>query len=233
MSTFSSLKFMGSLNPQNLNKDTCLLEDQFMDYSHPLVAAAARTLTKGYSDPWDKISGIFNFVRDKITYNFAPNLAGPEDFKASRIIKARQGFCHQKAILSAALLRAVEIPSALYFQDIIDYPLLKSRYKEYIPSGILYYHGLTAVFVDGTWFRLDGTLDSALCRRRGYRLSIVKHGRETLLPDTTESGKKHFEILKEHGYLEFYDPAFSAYIFKNKEAWKKWRRFVHKEHLSM
>ncbi len=204
-----------------------------MDHSHPLVYGTARDLTKGHSNSWDKISSIFNFVRDHITYNFAPDLSGPEDFKASRILKARQGFCHQKAILSAALLRAVEIPSALYFQDIIDYPLLKSRYKEYIPSGILYYHGLAAVFVDGIWYRLDGTLDSGLCERRGYRLSIVTHGRETLLPDKTEAGAKHFKILKEHGFLEFYDPGFSAYIFKNKEAWKKWRRFVHREHLSM
>jgi len=204
-----------------------------MDISDPAIMAAVRDLNRNISDPWLKITSIFNFVRDQVIYNFAPDIRGVEDFKASRIMQAKNGFCHQKAILLCTLLRAAGLPSALYFQDIIDYPLMKTRYKKHIPAGILYYHALGAVFIEGSWYRLDGTLDSALCHRRAYRLSKINKAQETLLPLTTVTGEKHFEISREYGFLEFYDPEFSSHILNNMESWKDWRKFVHREHLSM
>ncbi len=233
MTDFSELNISGYSDVSKLDIDLCLESDDFMDLDHSDVQYTVEKLTNGVDDLWEKAKAIFYFVRDEIVYDFAPTIKGPENWKASVILKEGRGFCHQKSILQSALYRAVGIPSALTYQDVIDYPLLETRYKERIPDGVLPYHGLALIFIDNTWIRQDATLDAGLCNRRGYYYTDVERGKEILLPEKTKRGKPHFKIQKEHGYFESFDSRFRDSLLANLPAWNAWRSFVKKEHLSM
>ncbi len=233
MTSFKELNITGLLDPHELSPDRCLQPDEFMDYHHPDIQTKVQELTNGLNDPWNKAEAIFRFVRDEIIYDFAPKITGPENWKASVILKEKRGFCHQKSILQTALYRAAGIPSALVYQDVIDYPLMKTRYRSIISDGVLRYHGLSVVYIERKWIRQDATLDSGLCRRRGYCITELNEGKETLLPEYTVKGEPHFKIQKEYGYFESFNPQFRDEILSNLTMWNEWRSFVKKEHLSM
>lgn len=233
MEDFSELNISGLSNTSELDVESCLKTDEFMDFDHPDVQLKVKELTQGCENFWTKAKAIYYFVRDEIIYDFAPHIRNSENWKASVILKEGKGFCHQKSILQTALYRAAGLPSALSYQDAIDYPLLDTRYKERIPDGVLPYHGLSLIFIDNTWIRQDATLDAGLCNRRGYCLTDVERGKEILLPEKTKRGKPHFKIQKEHGYFDSFDPRFRDSLLAHLPEWNAWRSFVKREHLSM
>ena len=233
MSSLRDIKIEGKSNPAEFNIAQCLLADEWIDHDHPDIIKKAKELTDGIEDEWEKVIAIFEFIRDKIVYNFAPVIENATDWKASSVLKQKNGMCHQKSNLQVALFRAVGIPAALTYQSVVDYPLLKSRYKEMIPNGVLAYHALGVVHIDGEWYRMDATLDAGLCNRRGYQLTHVNPNEETLLPETKKDGDAHFEIVEDHGYFDAYPQLFVESFLQNIDRWKYWRSFVRKEHLSM
>jgi transglutaminase-like putative cysteine protease len=233
MSTLRELNINGMANPDGLDVNACLAADEWINHDHPDIVLKVKELTDGLENDWDKVRAIFNFIRDEIVYNFAPIIESEDDWKASSVLAEKNGMCHQKSNLQVALFRAAGIPAALTYQKIIDHPLMRTRYKEMIPDGILPYHALAAVHVDGHWYRMEATLDSGLCERRGYCLTEVTEGEETILPATKENGDPHFEIIEDHGYFESYPKAFLDNMLGDKDRWKVWRSFVRKEHLSM
>jgi len=233
MSTLRELTVIGMADPRRLDINTCLLADDWIDHNHPEIVQKVKELTDGLDNDWDKVRVIFNFIRDEIEYNFAPLIESKNDWKASSVLAEKNGMCHQKSNLQVAFFRAAGIPAALTYQKIVDHPLMRTRYKEMIPDGILPFHALAAVHVDEKWYRMEATLDSGLCERRGYRKTEMKECEETLLPATKENGDPHFEIIEDHGYFESYPEEFLDTMLANKERLKLWRAFVRKEHLSM
>lgn len=233
MASLRDIKIKGKLNPEALDISQCLRADKWIDHDHPDIIEKANNLTDRIVDDWEKISAIFEFIRDEIVYNFAPVIESEIDLKASSVLKQKNGMCHQKSNLQVALFRAVGIPAALTYQSVVDYPLLQSRYKEMIPDGVLVYHALGVVHIDGEWYRMDATLDSGLCDLRGYQLTHVNPNEETLLPETKKDGDAHFEIVEDHGYFDAYPQLFVESFLQNIDRWKHWRSFVRKEHLSM
>lgn len=233
MASLRDIKIKGKLNPEALDISQCLRADEWIDHDHPDIIKKAKELTDDIEDDWEKVIAIFEFIRDKIVYNFAPVIENATDWKASSVLKQKNGMCHQKSNLQVALFRAVGIPAALTYQSVVDYPLLQSRYKEMIPDGVLVYHALGVVHIDGEWYRMDATLDSGLCDLRGYQLTHVNPNEETLLADTKKDGDAHFEIVEDHGYFDAYLQLFVESFLQNVDRWKYWRSFVCNKHLSM
>tara|TARA_B110000116_G_scaffold141087_1_gene122224 strand:- start:134 stop:835 length:702 start_codon:yes stop_codon:yes gene_type:complete len=233
MASLRDIKIKGKLNPEALDISQCLRADEWIDHDHPDIIKKAKELTDDIEDDWEKVIAIFEFIRDKIVYNFAPVIENATDWKASSVLKQKNGMCHQKSNLQVALFRAVGIPAALTYQSVVDYPLLQSRYKEMIPDGVLVYHALGVVHIDGEWYRMDATLDSGLCDLRGYQLTHVNPNEETLLPETKKDGDAHFEIVEDHGYFDAYLQLFVESFLQNVDRWKYWRSFVCNKHLSM
>ncbi|MBT3479346.1 MAG: transglutaminase domain-containing protein [Candidatus Marinimicrobia bacterium] len=232
-STLSELSITGMAHPNGLDVNACLVADDWIDHDHPEIVKKVEELTEGLETDWEKVRAIFDFTRDEIVYNFAPIIESDNDFKASSVLAGKNGMCHQKSNLQAALFRAAGIPAALTYQKIVDHPLMNTRYKEMIPDGVLPYHALAAIHVDGEWYRMEATLDSGLCERRGYRKTELVDEEESLLPTTKENGDLHFDIIEDHGYFDSYPQEFLTSMLANKENWKIWRSFVRKEHLSM
>jgi transglutaminase-like putative cysteine protease len=166
-----------------------------IDSDHPVVRETAERVAGG-STGAEAAARLFDYVRDEIRYDMTPVLDQRKDWTASATIERGYGFCQQKAVVLAALLRAADVPSGVGFEDLLDHKI-PPAYVELIGSQVLPFHGFTLVQVDGEWQRVDATLDRALCDRKNYRLVEFESGRDCLLPATDCEGQPHFEHLAE------------------------------------
>ncbi len=212
--------------------EKCLSSTDVIDSNNALIQSVAREIVQACDDPVEKARRLFYFVRDEIEYNFAPLLRSREDWKASLTLKRGNGFCQQKAILYAALARAVGVPAQIAFQHIKDHKLLGTRYEPYMPGGILPFHGLTVVYINSKWLWEDATLDTELCNRSGYRLVEFSPTKDALLPATDLKGHLHFEFLRSFGpYPNL--PKDISDVFIDPKGWELWRTIVERTSLTM
>jgi hypothetical protein len=141
---------------------------------------------------------LFDWVRDEIAYDMAPDVETRDDWRATETLERGAGFCQQKAVLLAALLRARDIPAGLVLQDLLDHKI-PPHYAELIGSQRLEVHGLTCAFLDGRWVRLDATLPRSFVERKRYRLVEFDGHDDAVLAETDLDGAPHFDVLQELG----------------------------------
>jgi len=165
---------------------------------HPLVAATAERVAGSATDPDEVTRRLFDWVRDELPYDMAPALESRADWRASATLERGHGFCQQKAVVLASLLRSRGIPAALAFQDLHDHKI-PERYAEFLGGQRLEVHGLTAVHAHGRWQRIDATLPSSLCERKDYRLVRYEPRRDCVLPATDRRGEPHFTLIRDLG----------------------------------
>lgn len=205
-----------------------------IDSDARIVRERAARLTARLAQPRDKARRIFEYVRDEISYNFAPDVQQRRDFRASRVLELGNGFCMQKAATFAALCRASGIPARIGFQDIADYKIV-GRFFEMMGGNELDFHGMNAVYLDGRWLKVDCTLDRNLCERKNYRLVEFDARHDALLPATDRADKPHFTIKKQH---RFYNdtPLFAIHSmlqWTRRVPYDVWKNLVHRKHGSM
>lgn len=166
----------------------------------PEIRGLAERLA-GRTEDTEATRRLFEFVRDEIRYEMSPELAserGRGDWRATLTLERGHGFCQQKAVLLAALLRARGIPSGLVVQDILDHKIPPS-YVELMGTQRLEVHGLTCAYLRGRWLRLDATLPRDLVEKKRYRLVEFGGNDDAVLPATDLDGRPHFEVLEELG----------------------------------
>lgn len=146
------------------------------------------------TDDAGRVEALFTWVRDNITYDMGPVLTDRVDWSASSTLARGYGFCQQKAILFAALLRSVSIPSGLGIEAIFDHKI-PPHFAAYMGGRLIPLHGYTLVLLDGSWQRLDATLDTALCERKGYRVVQFVPGIDQLLPATDIHSQPHIDHI--------------------------------------
>lgn len=128
-----------------MNHDMYLAASDIIDWQHPLVAARARELAAGSSDPVAIARRCFEFVRDEIrhSWDFRQN---PVTCRASDVLRHGTGYCYAKSHLLAALLRANGIPAGFCYQRL-------SRGDSGPPYCL---HGLNGVWLpEHGWYRVD------------------------------------------------------------------------------
>jgi hypothetical protein len=163
----------------------------------PAIRALADRVA-GDAEGTEAASLLFDWVRDEITYDMAPDVEAREDWKATATLERGRGFCQQKAVLLASLLRSRGIPAGIVLQDLLDHKI-PPHYVEFLGSQRLELHGLTCAFLDGRWVRLDATLPRSFVERKRYRLVEFDGTGDAVLAQTDADGNPHFEILEELG----------------------------------
>ncbi len=127
--------------------DIYLMASWIIDYHHPEIILQAERLREGSKTSIELVKHVYEYVRDHIHHS--ADIGGKVvTFKASDVLKHKQGICYAKAHLLAALLRYLKIPTGLCYQRI----LLDDESKPW-----LILHGLVSVFIEeeGRWIRLD------------------------------------------------------------------------------
>ena len=89
----------------NYLKETCML-----DYSNPAIQELIQKKKWKELDEFERIKGIYNFVRDDILFVYNEDDA----ICASKVLFDGYGQCNTKGTLFMALLRACQIPCRIH-----------------------------------------------------------------------------------------------------------------------
>lgn len=221
------------LPPPVTGPDACRGSTDVIERDHPAVVERARALTTGLASDRERAAALFEAVRDEVAYDFAPRLQTRADWAASATLERGSGFCQQKAVLLAALARAVDIPAAIGFQRIVDHKLIDTRYEHLLPGGLITFHGFNWLWLDGAWHPADVTLDAGLCERRGYRLTALWPRERARLPLTDLAGQPHFDIQLELGPFADLPESLSTLISKLHAGWDALREVARRTGATM
>jgi transglutaminase-like putative cysteine protease len=172
-----------------------------VDCDHPAVRAFAAGHA-GAGDARERAVALYYAVRDGFRYDpYALDLT-PQGVSASRVLALGHGWCVTKAVLLAAACRALGIPARLGYADVRNH-LSTERMRRTMQTDIFYWHGYTAILLDGRWVKATPAFNLSLCEK--FRLRpLAFDGREDSIYHPFDlAGNRHMEYLNFRG--EFAD----------------------------
>ncbi|MBP8625255.1 MAG: transglutaminase domain-containing protein [Syntrophorhabdales bacterium] len=179
--------------------DLYLRPTRAIDSDNNTILKTAEGLTSYYTDDKEKAVKLFYFVRDEIHYSVYMVSTFFEDFIASTILARKKGYCVQKALLLAALARAVKIPSRLAFARIKNHRAPRELVAQ-LGTDIFPSHGYTQLFLDNRWVSATPAFDRYLCEQLGVPVVEFDGINDAILSPSDLSGRPYIE------YLEKYEP---------------------------
>jgi len=178
--------------------DKYLQPTYFIDSDSDLVQNTASNLVSDLKDKKQKVINLFYWTRDKIKYDAYSLSSLKRQYKASRIIREKKGWCVQKAIVLTSLARAAGIPAKLHFADIRNYQT-PDKLKKTIGTDIFLYHGYTEFYLNGKWVKATPAFNKELCDKFGYKTVEFDGVHDAILPARTLKDERYVEYLMDRG----------------------------------
>ncbi|MFC2002868.1 transglutaminase family protein [Chloroflexota bacterium] len=169
-----------------------------IDCDSESIKEKARSLTEDQKEVIEKAKSLFYFVRDKIKYDVYVSSFVPEDFRASATLARGGGFCIHKAVLLAALARAVGIPARLRFA-VIRNALAPDEIREIMGGNLFAAHSYDELYIEGKWVKAVSAFDREMCEK--HRLILVEFDgiNHALLPSHNQDGEPHIDYVMDRG----------------------------------
>jgi len=171
---------------------------KYIDSDSYIVREIANNLARDASNIVDLARKIFYYVRDGIKYSIYVDYFNRDLYRASVIIKNGYGYCVQKAIVLAALYRAVGIPAKICFADIINHSLSSEVYN-LLKTNLFVYHGYTEVYIGGRWIKLTPVFDLGTAIKMNIDPLEFNGYDDVILPKYNKLGKLQFTYVKYRG----------------------------------
>ncbi|TFG27461.1 MAG: transglutaminase domain-containing protein [Promethearchaeota archaeon] len=173
---------------------------KFFDFHKSKVKQKALDITRECETEEEKAKALFYWVRDTIRYNmqlFVPIIVN--NFKASKVMQKRQGFCVSKSILLSTLARAVGIPARIHLVDLINH-LVSQKVIDFMKEKIMYYHGFSELYLNGKWIKLTPSFDQETAKRGGFLPMCEFDGvNDAVFPPYDINGRKFGEYVRDRG----------------------------------
>ena len=188
--------------PLKPDETACLLPTVMVECDAPAVRAFALGHTVDHQSPLDCAVALYYAVRDGIRYDaYGLDLSVP-GLRATTTLETGRGWCVSKAILLAAACRALGIPAALGYADVRNH-LSTERMRQIMKTDVFYWHGYTAILLEGRWVKATPAFNVELCDK--FRIRALEFdGREDSIYHPLDlDGRQHMEYLAYRG--EFAD----------------------------
>jgi transglutaminase-like putative cysteine protease len=180
--------------------DIYLQTTKFFDFHKTKVKQKALEITEGCDSDKEKAIALFYWVRDNIKYNmqlFVPK--NINNFKASKVLHKKQGFCVSKSILLSSLARAVGIPARIHLVDLINH-LVSQKVIDFMQERVMYYHGFSELYLDSKWVKLTPSFDKETAIRAGFLPMCEFDGvHDAIFPTYDINGNKFGEYVRDRG----------------------------------
>ena len=187
--------------PVSPDPQGCLSPSLIVDSDHPAVIEYAEAQVHGNDDRERSVS-LYYAVRDDIRYDaYGIVMTGP-GLSASRALEIRRGWCVSKSVLLAACCRVVGIPAALGYADVRNH-LSTERMRQTMGTDIFYWHGYTAIWLDGQWLKATPAFNIELCEKFRIRALEFDGTEDSIYHPFDKDGREHMEYLGYRG--EFVD----------------------------
>ncbi|MDD5704153.1 MAG: transglutaminase family protein, partial [Dehalococcoidales bacterium] len=170
-----------------------------IDCDNLLIKEKAQEISGEHHEVPDKAKSLFYFVRDEIKYNLYVPQDRPEYFKASKVLRERNGFCIQKAVLLIALARALGIPARIHIAAIRNY-LVPDKVQQLMGGNYFPAHGYSELYIEGTWVKVAPTFNLNLCQKNRFITVEFDGKHDAMLPAFNQDGKQHIEYAQDHGH---------------------------------
>lgn len=179
----------------------CLKPSPIVNFDDPAVAEFAKKNSGISSDPAARAVALYYAVRDGIRYDPYSLEMSVEGLRASTTLATGRGWCVAKAILLAACCRCILIPARLGFADVRNH-LSTERMRQAMKTDIFYWHGYTAIYINGNWVKATPAFNVELCEK--FRLKPLEFDgqHDSLYHPFDLSGNKHMEYIRYRGEFE-------------------------------
>jgi len=198
--------------------ERCLRATATVESSHSKVVAFANRHASGAAEPRDRAVKLYYAVRDGLRYDPYTVAVRLEDLKAGATLAAGRGWCVAKAVVLAACCRATGIPARLGFADVRNH-LSTARMRDRMQTDVFYWHGYTAIHLDGCWVKATPAFNVELCDK--FRLLPLEFdGRhDAIYHPFDRDGNRHMEYVRDRG--EFVDVPFAAMLATFREKYPR------------
>ncbi len=172
-----------------------------IDAAHPDVVAFARQQA-GSGTAREQAVALYYAVRDGFRYDPYGLDLTHAGLKASRVLALGHGWCVTKAALLAACCRATGIPATVGYADVRNH-LSTERMRQTMQTDVFYWHGYTAIWLEGQWVKATPAFNLSLCQK--FRLHPLEFdGRsDSIYHPLDLDGNRHMEYLRFRGeFLE-------------------------------
>lgn len=170
----------------------------FIDSDNPDVISFAEQVTQGCVSEEEKAVKLFLAVRDGVRYDPYSITNVPIDYTASDVLRRRSAYCIPKAVLLAAVSRAVGIPARLGFADVKNH-LASEKLLTQLGSGTFIYHGFVEFWLHDTWVKATPAFNIEMCERFGVHPLEFDGYHDTLFHEFSVDGQLHMEYVGVRG----------------------------------
>lgn len=183
------------------DQSAALAATAFVDADHPAIRAFAAEAIGTLSDDREKAVALYYAVRDGFRYDpYAIDLSD-RGMQASTVLANGRGWCVPKAALLAAVCRAAGIPARLGFADVKNH-LSTERLRETMQTDVYYWHGYTAILIDGAWRKATPAFNIELCTKLSLK-PLEFDGREDSIYHPFDLvGNRHMEYVNFRGEFD-------------------------------
>ena len=172
-----------------------------IDSDHPAVIGFATAAVASCSDDTARAVALHYAVRDGFRYDPYKLDLSAEGLSASRVIANGYGWCVPKAILLAAAARAIGIPARIGFADVRNH-LSTARLRETMGTDVFYYHGYTAIHLEGRWVKATPAFNIELCQKFGLLPLDFDGLSDSIYHPFDASGQRHMEYVGFRGEFD-------------------------------
>ncbi|SLN46826.1 transglutaminase-like domain-containing protein [Oceanibacterium hippocampi] len=173
----------------------------FLDLDEPKVAAFADEATAGARDATDRAVRLYYAVRDRIRYDPYTIELSVRGLSASRCVERGVGWCVSKAALLAAVARHAGIPARVGYADVKNH-IATERLTEQMGTDVFYWHGYTALYLEGRWVKATPAFNIGLCEKFGIRPLEFDGSDDSLFHPFDQEGRRHMEYLNDRGSFD-------------------------------
>jgi transglutaminase-like putative cysteine protease len=175
-----------------------LVPTPFIDCDSQQIVEYAHSVTRRTDSPVDNAISLYNAVRDDVRYDPYHLRLDLAHLKASYTLQVRRGYCVAKAVLLAAVSRAVGIPSRLGFADVRNH-LTTPHLKMLMGTDIFVYHGYTELFLNDRWVKATPAFNRSLCERFNVKPLAFDGVNDSVFQAYDVLGNRHLEYVRDHG----------------------------------
>lgn len=133
-----------------------------VDFNDPTIKAFLGEVPTGYSSS-ELAIWVYYKVRDSFLYDPYHLDIRPESLKASMVLTKKRAWCVEKALVTVACLRYLEIPARFGF-GIVKNHIGVEKLLNYLQREEIVFHGYVSVFLNGKWVKCTPAFDQRICK---------------------------------------------------------------------
>ncbi|TNE53297.1 MAG: transglutaminase family protein [Bacteroidetes bacterium] len=184
-----------------MNRSDYLRSTPFLDFESETIKSYLEGVTLVPNEREMAII-LYEKVRDDFLYDPYHLDLRESAMKASVVVNKKRAWCVEKAVLLAACLRSVGIPSRLGFAIVTNH-IGVERLVKYLRKEEIVFHGYVEVFLSEKWVKCTPAFDQRVCRLSGVDVLEWDGVHDSMFQAYDRKNQRFMEY--KHFYGEFED----------------------------